>query len=210
MWADDSVHICGTTSNTLEVVGIHGDVRRYPLDPKGEVHSVFACSVRSGRAAILEDSGRVLRLVSLHDGTTVGSAAALLGNTNILVSRDARWLARTTIQPDGHAMTNVVDLTDGSTRARYDNISPSAFSPDGTLLMAMDTIGGEARLIDWRTGTAVWSRPAYGMMIPAVSDGATDRLLVALNTTNPRGGSAYDEFWIVDGRGSVRPFHPVP
>jgi WD40 repeat protein len=227
VWADDGAHICGiaTDSNgmhSLEVVGIHGDVRRYSLDPADQYPVLSACSFTSGRAAIQTNLGRitggnevkwVVRVLALRDGTPINTVTwAGEERTNIVLSRDAQWLARQILRP-GHWLTEVVDLTDGSTKASYEDALAAAFSPDDRLLVV--GIGSrETRVLDWRTGRVVWSRTTYGTYsglsgVEAISDAATDKLLVAQSTDNPSAFHAR-EFWIVDGQGSARPFYPVP
>jgi hypothetical protein len=216
VWADDGAHICGTTTDNngirvLAVVGTHGDTRRYPLDRGSQYAVASACSFRSGRAAIL-DSG-VIRVLSLRDGKTMNTITPSAHSEIDLVSRDVRWLARKITPPTGPWLIQVVDLTDGTTRASYDNVYPAAFSADGRLLVV--GVGStETRVLDWRTGTVVWSRATYGTYaglsdVVAVSDVATDKLLVAQATDSPNAFHA-QEFWIVDGRGSARPFFPTP
>jgi hypothetical protein len=216
LWADDGAHICGTTTGkngtrVLDVVGIHGDSRRYILDRASNYAVVSACSFRSGRAAILDNG--VLRIVSLRDGSTMNTIEPSAHSEVELVSRDARWIARKITPETGNWLIEVVDVTDGSTKASYDSVYPAAFSADDRLLVV--GVGStETRVIDWRTGTVVWSRATYGTYsglsgVVAVSDVATDKLLLAQSTDNPNAFHAR-EFWIVDRQGSARPFYPVP
>jgi hypothetical protein len=228
LWADDGAHICGLTTDSngmhsLEVVGTHGGVRRYSLDAVGQYPVLSACSFRSGRVAIQTNLGRIsggneasweIKVLSLRDGTTSNTVVwTAEDRTNIILSRDARWLARQVNRPTGHWVTEVVDLMDGSLKGSYEEVLAAAFSPDGRLLVV--GVGStETRVLDWRTGAVVWSRTTYGTYsglsgIEAISDVATDKLLVAQHTDNPNAFHTR-EFWIVDGQGSARPFYPVP
>ncbi|TMD07881.1 MAG: hypothetical protein E6J01_05025 [Chloroflexi bacterium] len=228
LWADDGAHICGLTTDSngmhsLEVVGTHGGVRRYSLNAVGQYPVLSACSFRSGRVAIQTNLGRisggneaswVIEVLSLRDGTTINTVTwTAEDRTNILLSRDARWLARQITRPTGRWVTEVVDLMDGSPKASYEEVLAAAFSPDDRLLVV--GVGStETRALDWRTGTVVWSRTTHGTYsglsgVEAISDVATDKLLVAQHTDNPNAFHTL-EFWIVDGEGSARPFYPVP
>jgi hypothetical protein len=214
-WADDGAHICGTTKDTdgmdlLEVVGIHGDVRRYPLETIGQYPVASACSLKSGRAAIQSTGG--IRVLSLRDGKTLRTVALDADRPYYILSRDARWLARQLTLPTGHLLTEVVDLTDGNTAARYDDLEPGGFTPDAKLLVVgVFPNNKETRVLDWRTGQVVWSRTTdLGLaQVAAVSDVATGKVLVELHTNDPN-SFHYVEYWMVDGQGTARQFHPVP
>ena len=169
--------------------------------------SIWECSQRTNRAVVLDFSGgstnETISLVSLSDGQLL--SVPRLTNPQVGVfSSDARWWAQPVVQSGGKWSTEVIDLTDGAVQTTISDAFPAAFSPDGSDLVVSDQ-ATKVSMLNWRTGTELWSTKGSGVSAGAASDPATNKLLLSVARPGTMAGADY---WIVDGSGAASQFTP--
>jgi len=206
-WAADGDYFCGLEAGTLGysliVEDVLGKVQRIQLHvpsdlvpPDGLRAMGVECALTSSRALVFGGSTPRYRvaLMSLPDGLAVSDIQLTAGYADG-ASPNLHWLA----------INNGVG-TDGTVQAELDGDFAS-FTPDSAHLVGTDGHWAAA-LVDWRTGTELWSGPGHLSGIMASSDPSTNMMLLWLSTGQPQAGTDTYDYWIVDGGGSARRFNP--
>ncbi len=213
-WAKDGNYLCGSGKNpaggyTMYLTDLQGRSREYILGTSGDIHNVFGCSTNTSRAVVLEGSGQLMTVISLSDGHVETTVPLPKLFASSLVSPDANWLVENIITtPGGAHESDLVDLGDGSVHYRLANGTVVAFSPDSQYLVANDDGGTSTRMVDWRTSHDVWSSPGYVARAAAVSDPATNEMLLEVATGSAAAGTQRSQYWIVTGHGVATQFIP--
>jgi hypothetical protein len=188
-WADDNRHLCGMRYfDTISAPnGPFGeilfsvlpgsaarDVARFPLAGLGQVgYSAAACSFMSNRAIVIRTAVAWPTdwwLVQLTDGAIIRHKTFPSEYlSNFVGSEDATYVAENpfTGKPDpglSSAPYTVIRRTaDGVEVGRLIEYAVAGFSGDGSLVLALGKQDlyqtGAVRIIEWRTGTVLWTGP---------------------------------------------------
>ena len=210
-WARDGDYLCGLVKDsagafTLQVTDLHGHSRGVAISDTGPHPSLSACSTGTNRALVAELSGMTVR--SLSDGhieRTITGAP----NSAQPVSPDGQWLAAISGGMQGVVPeTAIISLADGTVQARFPAEVALDFFPDGRHLLLGDKAGTRTRIVDWRSGAVLWSRPG-GAGEVAASDPVTDKLLVDFLTGSPYSGTDKHDYWILGSAGTATRFVPL-
>jgi hypothetical protein len=213
-WAQDGDYICALVDNsgayTMQITDWQGHSRGFAVSDIGPQANLLACSTSTNRAVVLEQVGtqhEVITVRSLSDGhleRTINAPAQWWP-----VSANVQWLAVISgFEAPGPYETTIISLADGTVHARFPGEGAHAFFPDGVHLLLSDQAGTRTRVIDWRTGAEIWSRPGFAAEI-AASDPVTDKLLVDFVTGSVEAGTDKHDYWILDGTGAVIRFIPI-
>ena len=217
-WARDGDYFCGLEQTSagfsMVVEDVSGNDQRIALDvpadlvpPDGLAAMEIECSLTTNRAIIF---GQVpghprVGLMSLPDGHLIsdfGFDSGFFGNAT---SSDLRWLAANSTSANG-STTEVIDTSNGTVAAKIDGYF-WVFMPDGEQL-AGDDVKDVATVVDWQSGTAIWTGPGHLDTWVAQSDPSTNRTLLWLSTGSAQAGTETYDYWIVDGTGAGFRFNP--
>ena len=215
-WSGDGDYLCGSGKDPsghdlIYVIDAQGHSREYILSSPGAIHNVVACSTRTDRAAVLEESG--ITVLSLSDGHVertvhLASQTKPLQAGSWVVSPDVLWLAESAMRSTGTVDTYVTDLGDGAVQARVTDTLVIAFSPDGKSLVVNNQKGTKATTLNWRTGAEQWTIAGHVAMLIAHSDTSTNKVLLWISTGSTAAGTDTHDYWIVDGSGTATLFTP--
>jgi hypothetical protein len=213
-WAADGDYLCGTGKDSsggyaMYVTDVQGHSRLYPLSGRGQA-GVFGCSKNTNRTALVSgEGGYTLTVLSLIDGH-VERTIALNSGGYLNVSPDVNWVAQSITQPAPNFETEIIDLRDGTVKARLTNATAVTFTPDSQYLVVNDFKASRIKMVDWRTGDTIWSSPGYSRMVVAISDPSTNRMVLEIGTGSDSLGTYKGEYWIVTGAGTATQFTPRP
>jgi hypothetical protein len=209
-WAGDGDYLCGLVKDSsgaysLDVTDLEGGSRRLALNDTGPDANVLACSTNTNRAVMLEQSGMTIR--SLSDGHVERTIKA--PNQAFPVSPDLQWLAVTSLSQSGDVWdTKIIGLADGTVQAQLPGALAAAFMPDGKHVVVADRAATRTRMVDWRTGSELWSGRG-GAEPVAMSDTLTGKMVIDLVTGSAEAGTNKNDYWIVDGTGAALQFIPA-
>ena len=205
-WAGDGDYLCAFDESTLWVTAITGQTNAYPIANGENPISLYGCSINTKRAAILEPvpASSSISVVSLESGDVITLVHLAAQMQAVVVSADVRWMAESLTTGE----TDIIDLSDGTTKARFAHASIDNFLPDGYVMTLNDSSGPAARLVNWQTGQQLWTAPGH-IKQTVVSDVATDRVWVWVTTATAQGPDTYD-YEILDARGTSLRFQPQP
>jgi hypothetical protein len=193
-WGDDERHYCSMASrDTLGQVGGVPATLQVTAVGQAPVNVVQIGRVyeqtSAGIAACSIDKDRAVAVQSSSTGTAVQFWVVQLSTRRVLwtrpsgdirASRDGEYIAEINYsEATGKSTTTIFGPTGvvlGHVAGRVD-----AFSWDGSLAVQMENYGQQVSVINWRSGTVVWTGPSNGGYLEAMPEPGGQRIAVSVS-----------------------------